>query len=205
MTESRRAIRGLTLIEILAVLVIIGVVTAVAVLSVQALGGRSDQGQAAIKLAGLIQLASEDARLENVQYGLRTAPHEYQFMRYQNGAWAQVTGDVALKPHRLPAGLTLTVSVQNPIRMPSPATGSGTAAVAAAAAASAAAPTTSGGSSGDTQTVTPQIAILSTGEITPFTAHLSSPDGTVFLLRSSGNGKIHVVPPQSSASPATAD
>jgi len=201
MGEPRRAStrRGFTLIEILAVLVIVGVVTGLVVYSMHSLDGRSDQGQAAEKLAGLVQLAGENARLENIQYGLKIEPHKYEFLRFSGGGWAPVTNDPALSAHALPDSLTLSVTVRNPIHVPAPATAARTSGSAATAMAAAAAT----GSGGGTEALTPQIAILSTGEMTPFTMRLSAPDGTTYVLRGDGNGQIHVQPPGSAAGPAT--
>lgn len=191
---GRRA-RGLTLIEMLAVVVIIGVVSAAVFLSVNVLDSRSDQGQVAERLAGLIELASEDARLQNIQYGLRIQSQRYEFMEFNGARWAPVANDPTLAAHALPAGMRLAVSVQNPIRLPVPATGPITAAAAASAA----------GTGGNPPQMTPQIAILSTGEMTPFTLRLSARDGTTYVVRGGGSGRVHVVPPGSSAPPAATD
>lgn len=187
--------RGLTLIEILAVVVIIGVVSAAVMLSMHVLDSRSDQGQVAEKLAGLIELASEDARLENVQYGLMIKPQGYEFMRFNGTDWTPVSNDPTLAARALPNGMQFAVSVQNPIHLPLPAT----AAASVTAAASATGPMHT------EQAPTPQIAILSTGEMTPFTLRLSTPDGTTYVVRGGGSGRVHVVPPGSSAPAAATD
>jgi len=44
--------------------------------------------------------------------------------------------------------------------------------------------------------VHPQIAILSTGEMTPFTMRLSNPQNNkIYVLRGDNNGQIHIEPP----------
>lgn len=189
--------RGFTLIEILAVIVIIGVLSVIAVISVRALGGRDDQGQAATRLAGLIQLASENARLENIQYGLVVKPHHYQFVRLSGNNWSGITNDPTFNTRQLPDGLELSVSVQNAIHVPLPATTEGKGAASAMAAASA-----SGGDSsdradsGNADALHPQIAILSTGEMTPFTMRLTNPQNNkVYVLHGDNNGQIHIEPP----------
>lgn len=192
---SLKRARGFSLIEILAVLVIIGVVSAVAILSMHALDSRSDQGEIAERLAGMIQLASENARLENTQYGLRIEPQHYEFMRFTSAGWAPVGNDPALAAHDLPDGMTASVRVQNPIRIPAPAS----AAAAATSTANAAGPGNAD------QALTPQIAILSTGEMTPFTLRLAARDGTTYIVRGGQAGRVHVVPPGSSAPAAATD
>lgn len=188
--------RGFTLIEILAVLIIIGVVSAIAVISVRSLGGSSDEaGQAATRLSGLIELASENARLENVQYGLIIKPQYYEFVKFGGHDWAPIMNDPVFRKKGLPSGLELSVNVQNPINLPHPSTS--TAAASAAAAASASASQNS-----DENRLQPQIAILSTGEMTPFTLRLTSPDHSVYVLRGDGNGQVHIEPPNAASATA---
>jgi len=193
--------RGFTLIEILAVVVIIGVVSAVSVLAVNALGGRDPQGQSATRLAGLVQLAGENARLENLQYGLVVKPHRYEFVRLNGNNWSPITNDPTFKARQLPAGLELSVTVQNAIQVPLPGT-AGAGATARSPAAAMAAVSAGGGDSsdasatGNAQALHPQIAILSTGEMTPFTMRLTNPQNhKVYVLRGDNNGQIHIEPP----------
>lgn len=188
--------RGFTLIELLAVLIIIGVITAVAIISVRSLGGSSDPaGQTATRLSGLIELASENARLENIQYGLIIKPQYYEFVKFGGHDWAPIVNDPVFKKKALPSGLDLSVTVQNPINVPRPTT-------SAAAASAAAANNTGETQNGDENRLQPQIAILSTGEMTPFTLRLTSPDHNVYILRGDGNGQVHIEPPNAASAAA---
>lgn len=193
--------RGFTLIEILAVVVIIGVVSAVSVLAVNALGGRDPQGQAATRLAGLVQLAGENARLENIQYGLVVKPHHYEFVRLNGNNWSPITNDPTFKARQLPDGMELSVQVQNAIHVPLPGTAAGGGSAASSASAMAAASASGGdssdaASSGNAKALHPQIAILSTGEMTPFTMRLTNPQNKkVYVLQGDSNGQIHIQPP----------
>ncbi len=192
---------GFTMIEVLAVLVIIGVVTVLAIISVRALGGRDDQGQAATRLAGLIQLASENARLENIQYGLVVKPHHYQFVRLSGNTWSAITNDPTFKRRKLPDGMELSVKVQDTLHVPLPSTTGGNGAAAGSASAMSAASASGADSSdangsGNANAIHPQIAILSTGEMTPFTMRLDNPQNNkVYVLRGDNNGQIHIEPP----------
>ncbi len=187
-THRRRA-PGFTLIEILAVLVIIGIITAVVVLSINTLGGRSDAGQAAERLAGLIQLAGENARMENIQYGLRLSSHQYEFMKFNGKYWTWVTNDPVLGRHHLPQRMTLSVSTSKTLRIPLPGTASTESGTTAKG------PTASAAIGSSGTAVTPQIAILSTGTTTPFTIRLRVANGRVFIIQGNGNGEVHVQPP----------
>ncbi|MDN5864278.1 MAG: type II secretion system minor pseudopilin GspH [Gammaproteobacteria bacterium] len=190
---GRPRVSGFTLVEILAVVVIIGIVSGLAVISINALGNRSSEGQTAIKLAGLIQLASNNARMENLQYGLRVEPHHYEFMVFNgHGGWLALTKSPVFDRHELPDGLSLTVSTEHEIRIP---------VIATAPSAATAGPAADDADMADAA-VTPQIAILSTGEITPFTLRLTTTGGKTYLIRGSGNGRVHVVPPGSINAPA---
>jgi general secretion pathway protein H len=179
---------GFTLIEILAVVVIIGIVTAVAVISARALGGHSKQAAAATRLAGLIELASENARMENVQYGLKVKAHRYEFLVFNDrGTWLPLTKNPALAARDVPKGMRLEVHAEHDIKLPVVSSKIG----AASAQSAASAPN-------ETTALRPQVAILSTGEITPFTLRLTANGGKkAWVVRGSASGRVHVMPPAS--------
>lgn len=197
--------RGLTLIEILAVLVIIGIVATIAVISVNGLTGGPEPGQTAERLAGLIELSSQDARMENVQYGLKIRPHSYTFVQYQKGQWRSIANNPVLGQHKLPGNMTLSVTTQSSAI--SAAALSSASQAAAASTADAAPSTTSDSPKSDAgaSKSQPQIVILSSGETTPFVIHLHvSGDQQKFTLTGEGNGQVHVQPPQTNGTPSAA-
>lgn len=196
---SRQSLRhGFTLIEILAVLVIIGIVTGITVLSINTLGDRTDGGSAAERLAGLIELASENAQMENVQYGLKIYPHHYVFMQFNGSRWMVLKHHQVLGNHPLPHWMTLTVSTGAKVKLPVAIT-AGTAASASSVANAATAAVATKKNSGDV----PQIAILSTGTTTPFEIRLHANNGRVFVLQGPGNGQVQVHAPGDHASATT--
>ena len=102
---------GFTLIELLVVLVIIGIVTGFAVLSVT-LKSEADRVEVeARRLVALMQLASDEAVLSANQLGLEIDPGGYRFISLQGNQWRQVEHDDVFRERSLPdeANLQLTI------------------------------------------------------------------------------------------------
>ena len=68
---AARAAAGFTLLEVLVVLVIIGIITAMATISVRVLGGDHEMQQEAERLQAILQQSREDAMLQSRDIGLR--------------------------------------------------------------------------------------------------------------------------------------
>ena len=84
---ATRANRGFTLLEIMAVLVIIGIVLTFVTLSTGG-GGRVEQMQReANRLAALLALAKEEAIMRGEQLALRVGENDYEFMTASRCAW----------------------------------------------------------------------------------------------------------------------
>lgn len=176
--------QGFTLIEILVVLVIISIVTAVAVLSLGTLAGDSAARRSAERLAALTDLASQQAVMRSEQYGLRISPHGYEFLLYDGGRWSAVQDDHLLRARHLGSGVTLALKLEGTdISFPAKAKrdhlGSGS------------------GGFAKGQNLKPQVLLLSSGEVTPFTITISGNDGKT-PYRVTGNllRGIRFVPPE---------
>ncbi|HET8552306.1 MAG TPA: type II secretion system minor pseudopilin GspH [Gammaproteobacteria bacterium] len=195
--STRAANRGLTLMEILVVLVIIAVVAGFAVLSTVSLGGDTPQERTARRVAALIQLASENAVMGSKQYGIEIQPHGYRFFIYNGTSWQPITKDQTFHPRHLDSSIVLTLQLEGrPITLPQPVT-------AMPAAEGAPAPATSAlaqGSDNGTQATTgphPQILALSSGELTAFDLEISDVGHkTSYHVRGHMNGKIQLIPPK---------
>jgi general secretion pathway protein H len=110
----RRAQRGMTLIEILVVLVIIGIMTALAMVSIGVLGEDREIERESERLADAITLLREQAELEGRDYGIWLETSRYEFRRFDafEQRWKPVEGDAALAPRQLSPELTIELALE---------------------------------------------------------------------------------------------
>lgn len=106
MTLPRTPAQGVSLIEVLVVLVILAVVSSVLVLSIGAADGSARVRQEAIRLAQRLDYACERAELGGRTIGLVVRPDGYAFMRHEGDSW-QMENDRALADMELPNGMKL--------------------------------------------------------------------------------------------------
>jgi general secretion pathway protein H len=94
---------GFTLIEVLVVVMIIGIVSAIVVLGLGNLGNDRDLQNEARRLTSLIEMASDEAMLQGRDFGLEITLNAYRFVEYEplTGQWAEVIGDELLRPRQL--------------------------------------------------------------------------------------------------------
>jgi len=105
--------RGFTLIEILVVVVIIALMAAVMTVAVGALGGDSEIGQEADRIADVLAVTLEQAELEGRDYGLRVEPDGYEVMVFDGRrGWTPAGGDRWFERHGLPAGLSVSLEAE---------------------------------------------------------------------------------------------
>lgn len=106
--------RGFTLVEILVVVVIIGVVTAGAMLAVSVIGQDRELEKETERLAGLLNYAQEQAELQTRELGLEVTSHSYNFLAFdpRRGVWDDIPEDDALRARELPEGLTLELVIE---------------------------------------------------------------------------------------------
>lgn len=113
--QYRRAIQGtggFTLIELLIVLVIIGIVTGFAVLSVT-LKSEADRVEVeARRLVALMQLASDEAVISSNQLGLQVEADRYRFISLQGEEWQPVEGDDIFRERELPDEASLQLHIE---------------------------------------------------------------------------------------------
>jgi general secretion pathway protein H len=111
---AARTASGFTLLEVLVVVIIIGIITSMAVISVNVLGGDHEMDQEAARLQAILLQSREDAMLLGTDVGLRVDARGYDFLRYDSRReiWQTVTDDPMLRARTLPAGLTAELRLE---------------------------------------------------------------------------------------------
>jgi general secretion pathway protein H len=112
---AARGASGFTLLEVLVVVVIIGVITSMAMLSIHVLGGDHEMQQEAERLQAILTQAREDAMLQSRDLGLRVDATGFDFLQYDTRTerWHVIDGDPLLHPRELPEGLHLALRLED--------------------------------------------------------------------------------------------
>ena len=155
--------RGFTLIELMIVLVIIGVIVSFATLS---LGnpGAARLSEEARRIAGLLEIANQEAVLQTQELALATRVDGYEFLVYQDGKWQPLEGDDSLRPRTLPADVRLSLEVDDAAIF---------------------------GNADDAEAQDPnRVYLLSSGEMTPFHLTLLGPDKHGWQLKGDLLGQV---------------
>ncbi|MFQ6006846.1 MAG: type II secretion system minor pseudopilin GspH [Woeseia sp.] len=96
---------GFTLIEVLVVVVIIGIISAVVVIGLGNVGDDRDLQREARRLTTLIETVSDEAALQGRDFGLEFLQTGYRFVEYDvlTDRWAEVFDDEIMRPRSLAA------------------------------------------------------------------------------------------------------
>ena len=193
MRSARYPRSGFTLIELLVVIVIVGIVSAVVMLSAGLLGSADRElAEEARRLEALVELAEDEALMQGRDFGLELLQSGYRFVEHdpQSRQWFELAGDELLRPRQLEEGLSLTLFLEDRrIELESRAADIGS------------------GGDGDEEDgkkkarnerdgendYAPHVLILSSGDVTPFHLNiLRESDGAEVVLATNPAGELEV-------------
>lgn len=174
---------GFSLIEILVVIVIIGIVSSVALLSLGILGDDRELQTEARRLISLVEVAQDEAVMQGRELGLELMAHSYRFVEYNpfTNQWGDLVGDATFRMRQLPEDIELELYLEgrNIMLEDEPADFDNPDMVGAA---------------GPKETYTPHILVFSSGDITPFELHvLRSDSNQAVALRGGLTGSLELL------------
>lgn len=111
---------GFTLLEVLMVVLVVGILSAVVLISLNPGGPERKLGDETERLASLISLASNEAVMQNREYGVRLEQGGYDFLCLEDKSqkWRECVGDSMLKHHVLPKGLEVRALTGSRMSLP---------------------------------------------------------------------------------------
>ena len=112
---NNRGEHAFTLIELLVVIVIVGIVSAVALLSLGILGDDRNLQREARRLGSLIELANDEATMQGRDYGLEIMQSGYRFVEHDPliGQWNEIIGDETLRPRQLEEQMEFALFIED--------------------------------------------------------------------------------------------
>lgn len=168
-----------TLIELLVVIVIIGIIVTMASLSLGVLGRDNEVEEQARRLQAVIEQVREESELQGRDTGLLIERDGYLFMRYQYATrqWQVITGDDLTSYREFPEGVQARLRLEGrEVVLKSHAENQAMLARETRAGSSASSSSTSNTINSVRDGVVPQIAILSSSDVSPFELRLSRDD-----------------------------
>lgn len=110
-----RAERAFTLIEILVVVIIVGIISAAALMSFGLLGGDDRNLERDVRrLASLIEVVQDDAVLQGRDFGLEVMLASYRWVEHDPylNQWFEVTDDEVMRARQLEEGTEFELTIE---------------------------------------------------------------------------------------------
>ncbi len=181
-TAACHRLAGFTLLELLMVILVVGILSSVVLLNINLGGPERQLPEEAERLSALLALASDEAVMENREYGLKVEADGYVFLCFSEDTqrWRPCAGRL-FAAHTLPEGLELRLLTESRLRLPRkqaearPLTGSDKEGEDAGA------------------HIEPDLLLLSSGEATPveLELRLSEDPSRRLTLRLDEIGRVH--------------
>lgn len=114
-SNNRPRERGFTLIEVLVVVTIVAIISAVVLLSSNLVADDREVRQEVRRMASLVELAADEALLQGREFGLEFRRQGYRFVEYDpvSDRWYEVAGDELLRPRSLPEPLHFELFIED--------------------------------------------------------------------------------------------
>ena len=177
-TVPRHSERGFTLLEILIVVVLVAILTAAAINTINFVADEADAKTEAQRIAALATLAAEEAVLTGREYGLRIDDETLEFLLFDDltRQWQPLADDRIFHPRPIPESIRLELVLEGQAVMLG----------------GEAEDTTMPAEDEDEAVEPPQLMFLSSGEITPFTLTVAErgPDGDTWTVEGDLLGRM---------------
>lgn len=177
-TVPRHSERGFTLLEILIVVVLVAILTAAAINTINFVVDEADAKTEAQRIAALATLAAEEAVLTGREYGLRIGDETLEFLLFDDltREWQPLADDRIFHPRPIPESIRLELVLEGQAVMLG----------------GEAEDTTMPAEDEDEAVEPPQLMFLSSGEITPFTLTVAErgPDGDTWTVEGDLLGRM---------------
>ena len=178
-----RRSNGFSLIEILVVIVIIGIISGIALLSLGILGDDRQLQTEARRLTSLVEVAQDEAMMQGREFGVEFMNDAYRFVEYDPfiNQWGELIGDEMLRLRELPDDVEFILMLEgqrvllenDPARFEEPEEAA---------------------DRDLTETYSPHVYIFSSGDITPFDLEIRRRyDNETVAIKSDLTGAVEVV------------